>query len=460
MSAHSWRSETRRILLIASLGGALEFYDFVVFAFLASMISKLFVPPETPDWLGIVTAFGIFSAGYFFRPLGGIILAQFGDLFGRKRVFVFSILLMAISTLGMALLPTYASIGMLAPLTLLLLRILQGAAIGGEVPGAWTYVAEQVPSHRVGFACGFLCSGLTLGILLGALISAALHHWFSDVQILEFAWRIPFLLGGVFGMLGVLLRKLMSETPIFMKTRDERQLVAEMPLRVLLRNHTRGIVLSMIATWALSAGVVVTTLMTPRLLESLYGYSAETALYATCFGTLFLFAGLTSAGYLADRFGAGPSLIVGAFLFALTTYLFYTFAGTSPDLLYVLYGAMGLSVGVIGIVPLVMVRAFPSHVRFTGVSFSYNVSYAFYGGVTPVLIATLVNHSPMVHVYYLLMMAVVILMLGVYLVWEPGIIGHRPGEDEGRLSVSQNSIAMPVAAITSVSEGNRSDIRL
>ena len=135
-----------RTLTLAALGGALEFYDFIIFVFFTGVIGQLFFPPDTPDWLRQLQAFGLFAAGYLARPLGGIVMAHFGDRSGRKRMFTLSVFLMAVPTLLIGLLPTYATLGYAAPLALLVLRILQGAAVGGEVPGAWTFVAEHVPA--------------------------------------------------------------------------------------------------------------------------------------------------------------------------------------------------------------------------------------------------------------------------------------------------------------------------
>jgi MFS family permease len=137
-----------KTLTLAALGGALEFYDFIIFVFFAAVVGELFFPADIPEWLRQVQTFGIFAAGYLARPLGGIIMAHFGDLVGRKKMFTLSILLMALPTLAIGLLPTYASVGIVAPLLLLLMRILQGAAIGGEVPGAWVFVAEHVPEKE------------------------------------------------------------------------------------------------------------------------------------------------------------------------------------------------------------------------------------------------------------------------------------------------------------------------
>ena len=204
-----------KTLGLAALGGALEFYDFIIFVFFAPAIGQLFFPAAMPDWLRQVQTFGIFAAGYLARPLGGIIMAHFGDLFGRKRMFTLSVLLMSVPTLMMGLLPTYASIGVLAPVLLLLLRVMQGAAVGGEVPGAWVFVSEHVPQRHIGYACGTLTAGLTAGILLGSLIASAINRHFAPAEISAYAWRIPFLLGGVFGMFSVYLRRWLHETPVF-----------------------------------------------------------------------------------------------------------------------------------------------------------------------------------------------------------------------------------------------------
>jgi MFS family permease len=303
-------SQDFRTLGLAALGGALEFYDFIIFVFFATVIGKLFFPPDMPEWLVLIQTFGIFAAGYLVRPLGGIVLAHFGDLFGRKKVFAFSILLMALSTLGMAVMPTYATIGVLAPILLVFMRILQGAAIGGEVPGAWTFVAEHVPFRRVGFACGFLCSGLTLGILLGSLIAAIINTVFPPETVAAYAWRIPFLLGGVFGLLAVWLRRWLQETPIFTEMKQSRALAPELPLKTVLRDHTHGVVISMLLTWILSAGIVVTTLMTATFLQKLYGYTAQQSLAATSFGSLFMIFGTAAAGAIVDKVGSGRFLTV------------------------------------------------------------------------------------------------------------------------------------------------------
>ncbi len=419
------------MLSLAAAGGALEFYDFVIFVFLADVIGVLIFPPGLPSWLVLVQTFGIFAAGYIFRPLGGLVLAHFGDLFGRKRVFAFSILLMSVSTLAVAFLPNYQTIGVAAPLLLVAMRILQGVAIGGEVPGAWTFAAEHVSSRQVGFACGIVCAGLSLGILLGAGIAAAMSALLTPADILSYGWRLPFLLGGVFGGIGVHLRRMLHETPVFTQLRARRMLVPELPLGDVVKRHRQGIVISMLCTWILSAGVVMLTLMVPTILQSLHHVSHQDALIATSISTLSLTVGVILAGIVLDQIGPARLLILGGTLLALGDYAFYSITSFGTSHLYVACAAVGFSGAVTTAAPFVMVSCFPPSVRFTGVSFSYNIAYAILGGLTPITLAALLTLNPLAHVYYLLFISVLAVGLGIYLWVSPGVLKQgrmKPGE--------------------------------
>lgn len=428
-AARPLNSQDYKTLGLSALGGALEFYDFIIFVFFATVIGHLFFPPEMPNWLVMIQTFGIFAAGYLVRPLGGIVLAHYGDRYGRKRVFAFSILLMALSTLGMALMPTYATIGVAAPILLIILRMLQGAAIGGEVPGAWTFVAEHVPFRRVGLACGFLTSGLSFGIMLGSLIAFAINSLFTPEDVAGYAWRIPFLLGGIFGLIAVYLRRWLEETPIFMEMKKSKSLTDKLPLGLVLKHHMRGVIISALLTWVLSAAIVVTTLMTATFLQKLYGYTPTQAL-GTSFGTLFLIFGVIIAGALIDRIGSGLFFMGASIFFGIATFTFYSYAGTSLQTMFVLYGVMGLSVGMAGAVPYVMVRAFPASVRFSGLSFAYNVSYAVFGGLTPIGVTTALAINPMAHAWYLVFIAVLAFAIGLYLYLRGSEVESHVGIEE------------------------------
>jgi MFS family permease len=396
------RSLTRddtRTLALASLGGALEFYDFIIYVFFAAVIGKLFFPADMPVWLEQLQTFGIFAAGYLARPLGGIIMAHFGDRTGRKRMFTLSVFMMAVPTLLIGLMPTYVTLGYAAPLLLLLMRVLQGAAIGGEAPGAWVFVAEHVPGNRVGLACGLLTGGLTGGILLGSLMATTINYTYTPAEIAGWAWRVPFLVGGLFGFLAMYLRRWLHETPVFEAMRA-RKATVELPLKQVLRDHRASVIVSMLVTWMLTAAIVVVILMTPTLMQRLHGIAPTTTLIGSVAATLLLTVSIIAVGALLDRFGALPIVVIGGPALIASTYALFLGTAAHPSHMVALYALAGLCVGTMAVVPYVMVRAFPAVVRFTGVSFSYNVAYAFFGGLTPVAVQLMLKYDKLGPAHY------------------------------------------------------------
>ncbi|OWY37478.1 MFS transporter [Xenophilus sp. AP218F] len=406
-----------KTLALASLGGALEFYDFIIFVFFTVVLGKLFFPPDMPEWLRQLQTFGIFAAGYLARPLGGIVMAHFGDLLGRKRMFTLSIVMMALPTLAMGALPTYAAIGVWAPLALLLLRVLQGAAIGGEVPGAWVFVAEHAPRRHTGFACSVITAGLTVGILLGSLIATAINVAFTPQQIADWAWRLPFLIGGVFGLVAMQLRQWLHETPVFAELQARKALAEELPLKTVLKRHKHGVVVSMFVTWFLAIAIVVAILMTPAYLQKAFNVLPVDSLRANSLAIVALTLGCMVAGALGDRIGSGLTLIGGSLLLGLSCYAFYYTMASDTSQLYPLYTMMGFAVGIVGAAPLVMVRAFPAAIRFSGLSFSYNVAYAFAGGLSPVILSLWMKYDPLAPAHYLLLQCALGVTVGAYLFW-------------------------------------------
>ncbi|MET3514906.1 MFS family permease [Pseudacidovorax sp. 1753] len=404
-----------KTLALSALGGTLEFYDFVIYVFFATVIGALFFPAEMPDWLRQLQTFGIFAAGYLARPLGGIVIAHFGDLLGRKRMFSLSIFLMAVPTLVIGLLPTYAAIGVAAPLLLLLMRVLQGAAIGGEMPGAWVFIGEHVPAQRYGLGVGTLTAGITGGILLGSLVAVAINTHYVPAEVSDFAWRIPFILGGVFGLVSVYLRRFLHETPVFQELAQRRNVAAELPLKTIVRDHRGPVFFVALLTWVLSAAIVVVVLYTPTYLQKVHHIPAAIALEANALATLTLTLGCVIVGWACDRFGTRPTMLVGWAGLFITAYLFYTgLPGTTASLFWH-YGLVGLFVGTIATVPIAGVRAFPAPVRFSGLSFAYNMSYAIFGGLTPVILTLWLQRDLMAPAHYVGALA----LLGFVLAWLP-----------------------------------------
>lgn len=409
-------SQDIRTLGLAGLGGALEFYDFVIFVFFTKTLSALFFPADMPDWLAQLQVYGIFASGYIARPVGGIIMAHFGDLLGRKKMFSLSVFLMALPTLFIGLLPTYAHIGLCAPLLLLSLRIVQGIAIGGEVPAAWVFVAEHVPEKRIGFACASLTSGLTLGILLGSLMGRLIYTQLSPEDVLSFGWRIPFILGGVFGFLAVYLRKWLKETPVFEAMKEKKQISREIPLRAVLRDHKAEVILSMLVTWMLTAGIMVLILMTPTIIQTQFKISAADAFRGNNLASFCLVIGCLMGGILADKVGSAKALLLGSGTLLISNYALYLDLTNGASNFLPLYALTGLMVGVVGVVPSVMIQAFPPVIRFSGISFSYNMSYAVFGALTPPLISYLSSRfGGLTPAHYVALTTVVSMGASVYL---------------------------------------------
>ncbi|SOQ07586.1 major facilitator transporter [Pseudomonas syringae pv. persicae] len=309
---------------LAALGGALEIYDFIIFVFFALTLSQLFFPPDMPEWLRLLQSFGIFVTGYLARPLGGILMAHFADRLGRKKVFSLSILMMALPCLLIGIMPTYAQIGYWAPLVLLVLRILQGAAVGGEVPSAWVFVAEHAPKGHRGYALGVLQAGLTFGYLLGALTATWLARAFSPAEILDWAWRIPFLLGGVFGVVGVWLRRWLNETPVFIAMHAQRENLPALPLGKVLREHRQSLLPAVLLTFVLTSAVVVLVVITPTVMQQRFGISASHTFALSALGIVFLNVGCVLAGLLVDRIGAWRGVMFYSLLLPLGIGVLYT----------------------------------------------------------------------------------------------------------------------------------------
>ncbi|MCK8657783.1 MFS transporter [Pseudomonas umsongensis] len=396
-----------KTLGLAALGGALEIYDFIIFVFFALTLSQLFFPPEMPEWLRLLQSFGIFVTGYLARPLGGILMAHFADSLGRKKVFSLSILMMALPCLLIGIMPTYAQIGYFAPLLLLALRVLQGAAVGGEVPSAWVFVAEHAPIGHRGYALGFLQAGLTFGYLLGALTATFLAQAFTPAEILDYAWRYPFLLGGVFGVIGVWLRRWLSETPVFMAMQARREAAVEMPLRAVLREHRLALLPAMILTCVLTSAVVVFVVITPTMMQKTFGMTASHTFALSALGIVFLNIGCVLAGLLVDRIGAWRTVMLYSLLLPLGIGVLYACLISGGSWVGLAYAVAGLSCGVVGAVPSVMVSLFPARIRVSGISFTYNIAYAAWASITPLLLIGLMPWSPWICVIFSAVMGAV-----------------------------------------------------
>jgi MFS family permease len=393
-----------RLILLASFGGALEFYDFLVFGVFAPSIGAAFFPASNP-LLSQSMAFAGFAVGYFARPVGGLVLSHFGDRIGRRRVFVGSVFLASAATLLMGLLPTYATWGLAAPALLLLLRLVQGFCFGGELPGAITYVVETVPA-RASLMCGVLFATVNCGVLLAALVNLGVQLALPADLVPAWGWRIGFLLGGALGIVGFRLRRSLAETPAFAELRKR---VARVPLLELIADYP----------WQVGVGICVTAVTAgfngllfafmPGYLRGL-GYDPVLVGWAHNAGIVTLTLGVVSVAWLADRVSRTLLNSVGAALLLLGSWPFFLAAtGHAVPLVPLLIAA-----GLLGALPggaygAIVADLFPTRVRFSGVAVSANISFATFGGTTP-LVATQMIQATGVREAPALVMAVTALL--------------------------------------------------
>ncbi|HEC1812044.1 TPA: MFS transporter [Campylobacter lari] len=380
-----------KTLSLSSLGGALEFYDFVIFVFFANYIAKNFFPNEMSDFWKLLNTYGAFAAGYLARPLGGIVMAHFGDKLGRKKMFMLSILLMVLPTFSLAFIPTYESIGYLAPVFLLFIRITQGIAIGGELPGAWVFAKEHAPEGKDSFYISAINASMAFGILLGCVVSLAINYYFDQKSIYDYAWRIPFAIGGFFGIISIYLRKFLDKTPVFKKMYQENNL-EKFPLKTFFKekNIFLDIIASMLLTWMLTACVIILILLMPNFIPEILVLNKIDAILIQMIAIVILSCGTLLAGIWVDKFGFLTTSLIFTIGFSLSCFFyFYFFYAQILHLSIYFYFIACFFGGINALAPILMCKIFKPSIRFSGISFSYNIAYAIAGGFTPQLVFAL-----------------------------------------------------------------------
>ncbi|WP_257937621.1 MFS transporter [Campylobacter lari] len=390
--------------IYASLGGILEFYDFVLFIFFASVFAKIFFP-QNDDFWPLIYTYVAFGAGYLARPFGAVVLAHFADIKGRKNVFYVSMLLMVVPSFVLAFLPTYESIGLLATFMLFIIRIAQGLAIGAEVSGAWIFVSEFVSKKRLGLALGFISATLTLGLLLGNLATLSIYAYFDKEEVESFAWRIPFFIGGFFGILALFLRTKLNETPAF-KNIKEKEKILNFPLLQALKTHKKSMLICALLTVVLTSGVA-TLMILPQYFESLLGVSKTTALTYQNLAIVMIILGSLVQGYLADFLGHFKICLIFTLIFGIfgIAFSFYN------EWFLLFYLLACFAQGIITFAPIFMTQIFTTELRSSGLSFAYNISYALFGFVTPLLINTIYKEYMFVYMIFVMLASFVSMVL-------------------------------------------------
>jgi MHS family proline/betaine transporter-like MFS transporter len=399
--------ELQRAKAVA-VASILEIYDFTLYIFFAPIIAQLFFPHGN-SWVAMLETFAIFAIGYFSRPLGAVIFGHYGDKLGRRKGLLITIVLMATTTTAIGLLPTYSAIGIAAPLLLVILRFLQGIAIGGDLPGAITFVAEYADDKKRGLLCSLVYCGVNIGLLLASAIGALLISVLSQAQLMAWGWRVAFVFGIVVGFVGFYLRRKMADTPHFIHLEKTRAL-AKLPLLQLFRESTPQVLRSIGLAWLFAVIIAQVFLFMPSYLHTTNHFPLSKALLLNSINVLLFSLCIPFVGYLSDKIGRKPVNLVTATLFVVFTYPLYTWL-SQPNFVFEII-AMNcfavLAAGIVGTVPSAWAEMFPTSVRYSGVGVAYNIGFAIFAGLTPVIATYLLYtlHQPQAPSYNLIVSAI------------------------------------------------------
>ena len=378
-----------RIVLLASFGGTLEFYDFVIFGIFARDIAEAIFPSSSP-LVSLMASFAAFAAGYLARPLGGIVLSHYGDRYGRRRVFLWSVFVMSGATLGMGLVPSYAQWGVAASALMVTLRLLQGFCLGGELPGALTYVVETAP-RIAPFVCGVLFACVTMGVAVATGVSFSLRTFLPPEYVPVLAWRIAFVLGGLGGILSFVLRRSLEESPEFARMRS---LASREPFRELLRTHARPVAVgcALLAATSCFNGLFFSHL--PAYLAGVLQYDARQSVYSQTIGVVASVLGILITGWLGDRIPPRYLLRIGVTLLAVLAYPFYAALDARAVSLTLILTVAGLVAGLTnGSFACLLADLFPTRIRFTGVALVFNISFTIFSGMAPLVATTMIRET-------------------------------------------------------------------
>lgn len=401
-----------RTILAGLVGNVMEWYDFAVYGYFAVVIGKLFFPSDDPS-ISLIAAFGAFAAGFLVRPLGGLIFGRIGDLVGHKRALTLSMMAMAVPTVLMGLLPTYEAIGVLAPVLIVALRIVQGLSVGGEYTIAVVYLTTNAPPGRRSFTGVWGYWGAIAGMLLGSSIGAVMTYLLDDAQIQDWGWRLPFLAGGVVAAAGFLIRRAMhAEAPSGQSSQPIRDTFGKYRmsiLRVALLNV--GFAVAFYTAFIYS----VTYIKTVDELGAQIAFTINTEAMA------LLLVILPLAALLSDRVGRRPLLIAGYSIITFAAIpLFHLMHTTDPAVIFAGEAGFILGVGLICGGLVANVELMPRPVRCTGFAFAYNIAFAVFGGTTPLIATWLISASgdPIAPAYWVAAGGAVSLLTAIFLVRE------------------------------------------
>ncbi|MEV0093974.1 MFS transporter [Streptomyces sp. NPDC050738] len=405
----------KRAVSASALGNCMEWFDFGVYSYLAATIGKVFFPSASPS-AQLISSFATFAAAFVVRPLGGIVFGPLGDRIGRQKVLATTMIMMAAGTFSIGLIPSYATIGVAAPILLLLARMVQGFSTGGEYGGATTFVAEYSPDRRRGFLSSWLDFGTFVGYALGSALVTVLNLALSDAEMLSWGWRVPFLVAGPLGIIGLYMRMKLEESPAFQQQLDEHekslaQKSAGTEFKTIVKKHWQPLLLCAGLVLLYNVTNYMVTGYLPTYLNETLDRSSSFADMMVLIGMLWIVVLITFIGRLSDHVGRRPVYAVSAtamIILAVPAFLLLQADGTWLPLLGVLILSTLLA-GFAAPSAATLPALFPTAVRYASMGIGFNFAVAAFGGTTPLVTEALVSvtGNNLMPAYYLILAGVI-----------------------------------------------------
>jgi metabolite-proton symporter len=376
-----------RVIMASLIGTTIEWYDFFLYGAAAALVfNKLFFPSFDP-LVGTLLAFATYAVGFVARPLGGIVFGHYGDRIGRKKLLMWSLVLMGFATVLIGLLPGYASIGVWAPVGLIVLRLVQGFAVGGEWGGAVLLAAEYGDAKRRGFWASWPQAGVPLGSLLSAGILALMAGFQSEADFVAWGWRIPFLLSGLLVIVGWYIRNRVAETPMFEAAMEEAEVPPKLPAMEVFRERPRAVLLGAGLRVGENIGYYILTVFSLTFLVDVASESRSLALDALLIGAAVQFVAIPLLAALSDRIGRRPVYAFGAFGLGIFSFIFFPMLASGNDALIILAIVIGLVLHASMYAPQAafITELFPTRIRYSGVSIAYQLTAIFADSLAPII---------------------------------------------------------------------------
>jgi MFS transporter, MHS family, proline/betaine transporter len=377
---------TRRVIFAGTIGNAIDFYDFIVYGYLASYFAANFFPQSNP-LAAMLASYTAFAVGLIMRPIGGVIFGNIGDRFSRKSALQWSVITMALPTFLVGLLPTYHEVGLLAPISLFALRMIQGLAVGGEYGASMVYMIEKAPRNRRGFIGSFCSFGAATGFFIGAGVGLICTSTLTASEMHDWGWRIPFLLSLILTITGVIVRRKLVDDRI------NPQQSVKTPVREVIKHHAGQLITVALTNCCVNVTSYVGFVYVVSWLIRQIHVAPSTALSINLLSLLACILMSTAGGLLADRIGKLRTLKLGAWCFALGALpIFYLFETGQFGLMLLAAVLIAVIQGLFqGALASLIVTVFPKNIRVSGVGFSYNLAVGVFGGFSPLIADYLVT---------------------------------------------------------------------